>query len=100
MPGAKHQYAIGSGSWPGMSKLLEEMGELTQVLGKIIAMGGDIQQPHWDGSDLRTRLLEEMGDAKAALQFFAEVNGLDGTELHNRAAEKHALFWKWQQEDE
>lgn len=52
-------YSIGSSHLPGLSKLTEECGELTQVLGKVLGMGsaGD----HWDGTNLRKRLIEEMG---------------------------------------
>jgi hypothetical protein len=35
-----YPFAIGSDAWPGTSKLLEEQGELVQVLGKLMATGG------------------------------------------------------------
>jgi hypothetical protein len=60
-------FSIGSKVWPGASKVIEEIGELMQVLGKLIAVAGDTK--HWDG-DLRPRLVEEMGDLTAALMFF------------------------------
>jgi hypothetical protein len=44
-------YSIGSTVWPGLSKLVEEMGEVGQVVGKLIATGGD--PAHRDGTDLR-----------------------------------------------
>lgn len=33
-------YGIGSDRWPGLAKLMEEMGELQEVLGKIMACEG------------------------------------------------------------
>lgn len=41
-------FSLGSKVWPGTSKLLEEMGELQQVLGKLIAVAGSTE--HWDGA--------------------------------------------------
>ena len=58
-------FSIGSKLWPGVSKVIEEMGELQQVLGKLIAVAGETK--HWDG-DLRPKLIEEIGDLRAALQ--------------------------------
>jgi len=75
-PGAG-DFAIGSRVWPGVSKVLEEMGELAQVLGKLIAVAGSTS--HWDG-DLRGRVIEEAADVLAAVRFFAELN-LDSQEL-------------------
>ena len=88
-------YSIGSDRWPGMSKVIEETGELGQVLGKLIATGGDPE--HWDGSDLRERLVDECGDVLAAVSFFAETNGiLDAVEL--RARRKIETFHQWHRE--
>ena len=70
-PGSVGDFAIGSRVWPGTSKLVEEMGELQQVLGKLIATGGDTD--HWSG-DLRRMLVEELGDVSAAVRFFAVEN--------------------------
>ena len=55
-------YSIGSDHWPGLSKVIEECGEVIQAAGKIIAANGDGQ--HWDGSDLRQRLEDEIADEK------------------------------------
>lgn len=85
-------YSIGSDLWPGLSKLAEEAGEVLQVIGKLIATGGDVH--HWDGTNLRTRIGEEMGDLLAAINFVARENGLDA-EVYERYVEKKALFQKW-----
>jgi hypothetical protein len=82
--------------WPGTSKLIEEMGELQQILGKLIAVAGDTK--HWDG-DLRPRLIGEAADLMAALQFFMAENLTkeDMVLVANRVAEKRARFEQWHQ---
>jgi NTP pyrophosphatase (non-canonical NTP hydrolase) len=65
-------FSIGGSSWPGTSKLLEEMGELQQVLGKLIGSHGETA--HYDGSDLKERLVEEIADVLAAIAFFQVKN--------------------------
>lgn len=86
-------YSIGSGLWPGLSKLVEEMGEVQQVVGKLIATGG--RTDHWDGSDLRVRLVEELADIAAAVTFVSQVNGLDADEFHDRRRAKIEQFFRW-----
>lgn len=86
-------FSIGSAVWPGTSKVIEEMGELQQVLGKLIATGGDTQ--HWDG-DLRKRLIEEIADVTAALVFFQKNLTLDEVgQVIERAERKFDLFNEW-----
>lgn len=93
-------YSIGSDVWPGMSKVIEECGELQQVLGKIIALGGETE--HWDGTDLRDRVRDELADLAAAIEFFIEMNEDDkGFDLiAERAERKLELFQQWQAEQE
>lgn len=86
-------FSIGGFPWPGLSKIVEEIGELLQVAGKLIATGGSIA--HWDGTDLRARLLEELADVLAACQFFIEANELDADALRARTAVKLARFRRW-----
>lgn len=38
-------FSIGSTTWPGVSRVLEELGELGQVLGKLIGSGDVAPQP-------------------------------------------------------
>jgi hypothetical protein len=64
------------------------MGELQEVLGKIMACEGP-SAIYWDGSSLVPRLIEEMGDVKAALWFFAEHN-LDET-AHADIVQRHKI---------
>jgi NTP pyrophosphatase (non-canonical NTP hydrolase) len=88
-------FSIGSQVWPGASKVIEEMGELQQVLGKLIATAGDTK--HWEGKDLKDRLKEEIADVKAALFFFMAVNFdvNDRADVVMRSDEKYQLFLKW-----
>lgn len=89
-------YSIGSDHWPGLSKVVEEMGELGQVLGKLIALNGATE--HWDGTDLRERLHEEIADLSAALAFFEQHNSLNSEVISERTVRKNALFQAWHAE--
>jgi NTP pyrophosphatase (non-canonical NTP hydrolase) len=87
-------FAIGDEEWPGISKLVEECGELVQVMGKLMAIAG--QTDHWSG-DLRKMLVEEMGDVAAAL-IFVRDNCLTKAEvkrLAKRADDKAKRFQDW-----
>lgn len=86
-------YGIGSARWPGASRVVEESGELVQVLGKLIGAGGGTE--HWDGTDLRPRLVEEIGDVRAALDFFVEANELPADAVERRRARKRADYDRW-----
>ena len=88
-------YSIGSGKWPGTSKLIEEMGELAQVLGKLIANNGETK--HWDGTNLRERLIEEIADVDAALNFFRQnFSTAERVRIIERSSVKLQQFWEWQ----
>jgi hypothetical protein len=78
-------------SWVGIFKLIEEMGELQQVLGKLC------QTPngkHWSG-DLNSKLCEELTDVQQALDFFVLVNESCPAINHERYADKRAKYHKW-----
>lgn len=89
-------YCIGSGHWPGLSKLTEETGELLQVLGKLVGSEGNVQ--HWSG-DLNQMMIEELGDVLAAIEFFMTINKLDYRLILQRMQEKVQTFNKWHQEN-
>lgn len=91
-------FSIGSDIWAGTSKLVEETGELGQVLGKLIATGGNLE--HWDGSNLGDRLCDELGDVLAAIGFFIAVNELDDARIEHRRLVKQGQFAIWQVEQE
>jgi hypothetical protein len=86
-------YGIGSDHIPGLSKLLEEAGEVIQVGGKVMGVG--TLGVHWDGSELDLRLEEEIGDLFAAAEFFTSHNHLNRQAIRKRAADKLAIFEKW-----
>lgn len=89
-------FSIGSDVWSGISKLIEEAGEVGQVCGKLIQMAG--ATAHWDGTDLRKRLEDELADLQAAIEFVACHNELDAGRIGRRVDEKIALFNKWHKE--
>ena len=88
-------FSIGSKVWSGTSKVLEEMGELQQVMGKLIATAGE--EKHWDGSNLKERLKEEMADVQAAILFFQIQNFSeeDIREVVDRRMKKLDVFLGW-----
>lgn len=86
-------FSIGGAKWPGISKLIEECAEVGQVCGKLIGSRG--VEDHWDGTNLRTRLEDEIGDLTAAILFVRELNGLDSARLTERAKRKLAMFKEW-----
>lgn len=87
-------YSIGSDTWPGLGKVAEETGELLQVIGKLLASGGDAY--HWDGSNLKERIEDEMADVVAAIEFALCVNPqIDMRKVHARASRKQNQFMTW-----
>lgn len=97
-------YEIGSDNWPGLSKVVEESGELLQVLGKIMGTGGETE--YWDGTDLAERLREEIADLTAALDFFQDMNFNriyrkegDWLSMKNRISYKLGKFRFWHEKN-
>jgi len=86
-------FSIGSKLWPGLSKVIEECGELAQVAGKLMGTGGVLA--HWDGSNLKVRLEEEIADVIAACIFFVEHNAFDAKTIGERVMVKIKLFDEW-----
>lgn len=88
-------FGIGSDVWPGIAKLGEEAGEVVQVILKLVAMGGEVD--HWDGTDLRERLIEEMGDLAAAVDYVYAHNfdANDKRHFGRRKAMKGETFARW-----
>lgn len=78
----------------GYAKLAEELGELTQVVGKRLAYWDN--DAHWDGSNITDRMVEEMGDVIAAIQFVCERNGIDPYRVLDRWNDKVGLFRRWE----
>ena len=86
-------FSLGGAVWPGLSKLVEECGEVQQVAGKLIGSRGN--PDHWDGSDLRGRIAEELADLEAAIIFFVTINGLNSDQYVRRRDKKASLFAHW-----
>lgn len=57
-------FAIGDAVLPGVSKVVEEAGELLQVVGKLMAVHGSPEG--WDGTDLRERFVLESGSSSSS----------------------------------
>jgi len=89
------EFSIGGQIWPGTSKLLEESGELVQVLGKLIGSHGD--PAHYDGTDLNKRAAEEIADVLAAIEFWREQNSNAEADafIEARRVAKLDLFRQW-----
>jgi NTP pyrophosphatase (non-canonical NTP hydrolase) len=96
MTGPHGEFSIGGDLWPGLSKLIEECGEVIQVGGKLI--GNEGRADHWDGSHLPTRLEEELADLQAAMLFFIRRNNLSLGRIDERVVTKLALFEQWHRE--
>lgn len=81
--------------WRGSFKLIEEMSELAQVLGKLA------QCPDGDhfGRDLRPALQQELGDTLAAIEYFIAHGGLDRHEILIRAGDKLLKYDAWSQSE-
>lgn len=88
--------SIGARDLPGVAKLAEEAGEIAQVVGKLIATEGWAE--HWDGSNLHDRLVEEVGDMLAAIQYFGWANE-NMAAIEARAGEKWERFRRWHDEE-
>lgn len=87
-------YSIGStGPWAGLSKVMEEAGEVVQVGGKIMGTGGEVE--HWDGTNLRDRITDEIADFMAAAGFAIEHWDLDAARVARRVADKRETFERW-----
>jgi NTP pyrophosphatase (non-canonical NTP hydrolase) len=85
-------YSITTDIWPGLAKVMEEAGELLQILGKIMSVDGSLN--YYDGTDLAERIEEEAADLYAALDFFCEVNNLYARES-GRRDRKRARLRNW-----
>lgn len=81
----------------GVAKLIEECGELQQILGKKLAYWYTDEHPDGAGP-ISKRIEQEMGDVLAAIEFCAEMLGLDRLRIELRRAGKRDLFGTWQEQ--
>jgi hypothetical protein len=78
----------------GLAKLLEELGELSQVAAKKLAYFHTDKHPDGAGS-LNERMEAEMGDVLAACAFVRRQFRLNDAAVANRYEVKLALFERW-----
>lgn len=81
----------------GLVKLIEECGELQQIVAKKLAYYGIDTHPDGNGS-IKQRLEEEVADVLAAASVVMDFHNLDVETITRRQAEKMALFHKWRNE--
>lgn len=87
------RFAIGDKQWPGISKLIEEAGEVLRICGKL--MGARGERVHWNVPDLKAELEDEIADLTAACAFVIGTCGLDKNRILARYQEKLIRFHKW-----
>lgn len=103
-------FAFSDKDWPGIAKMVEECGELQEVLPLVILMKslGKITQTqgkllmiqggtdHWSG-DLRKAMIEEMADVIASIRFVSEHNlsKRERKSIAIRVEKKMQRFEKW-----
>lgn len=89
----------------GLSKLIEECGELSKELGELVQVAAKklacmSTDEHWDGmGSLKERLENEIADVRAAAAFVVYKLGLDTARIKARSSDKIALFLKWDKGD-
>lgn len=86
-------FAIGDKDWPGISKLVEEAGEVLQIAGKLMGTRGQLK--HWNVENLKEALEDEIADLTAACAFVIGACGLNQQRILRRYAEKLIRFRKW-----
>jgi NTP pyrophosphatase (non-canonical NTP hydrolase) len=78
----------------GMAKLVEECGELLQVVGKVLAYGlGD--HPDDNPKLLKQRLEEESADVLAAISFVMDTHDMSQDVVTSRSEVKYDRFTEW-----
>jgi hypothetical protein len=88
------RFNFGSAVLPGMSKLVEECGEVLRIAGKLISTNGGWL--HWRDPNLHTELMQEMADTYAAIEFMVEhAEEIDAARFRERVLDKTKLFETW-----
>jgi NTP pyrophosphatase (non-canonical NTP hydrolase) len=91
-----NDYCFSTENWPGLSKLIEECGEVTQVAAKIIGRGG--KTDYWGGRDLTADLQAELGDLLAIIEYTIQRNQLDRFSINRRIEKKLSWYEDWEKE--
>jgi NTP pyrophosphatase (non-canonical NTP hydrolase) len=76
-----------------LGKLVEELGELTQIAARCMIQGFDASEPV-TGVSNRRQLQKEMADVLAALEWASEITGV--SEDTDRVMSKLDGFRRWQ----
>ena len=82
----------------GLSKLLEELGELSQIAAKKLAYMDIDEHPDGKGS-MKLRLEEEIADVLASLEFVCYKFNLNRNFIETRCNIKYDLFLKWDKQE-
>lgn len=82
----------------GLTKLVEECGELVQIAAKRIAYPHIEDHPDGKGS-IFIRLEDEIADVLAAIDFVVVMNELDFAAITMRREQKQKRFLEWHQEN-
>jgi len=78
----------------GLTKLIEECGELITECAKKAAYPNTDEHPDGKGS-MKKRMEDEIADVKAAIAFVEGQFGLDADAIWVRASKKLALYRQW-----
>lgn len=84
-------------SQKGLTKLLEELGELGQIAAKKIAYMDTDEHPDGLGS-MKSRMEDEMADVLAAIDFVVNKFDLDVDRIYDRSRKKYNRFVFWDKE--
>ncbi len=90
------RFQMASSVWPGVAKLGEECTELAQLVFKIVGTAGTME--FMDGTRVDpARLIEEMGDVEAALEFVKRhaLTSVERYAVERRKASKLVTFETW-----
>lgn len=85
--------------WRGYKKVVEECGELLCEIGKVMVVP---EGEHWDEKygkpSLRQRMMDEVGDVFAALDYLVvhEFSSTEQTIIRTRRTAKFKRFSEWE----
>lgn len=79
-----------------LALLLEEIGEVQQVIGKILRHGYESYNPlSEDKTTNRDLLQRELGDVQHSVERMYEAGDVSKCAIHNRTKEKAILVERW-----
>lgn len=86
-------------SHDGLTKLIEECGEVIQVAAKMQAFPNTDKHPDGKGS-LKERLEDELADLIAAIAFVSDNLSLNDKRMLKRSEKKRTRFENWDKNQE